>query len=68
MRIFKSEDEENKFIHLEEEDFVACFAFGEWFDHKVIDLSKLQELDAEEYYYDVLAIVRQAKRALSRCY
>lgn len=64
MRVFTSEDEESKFVHDEDEGFVASFAYGEWFDHKVVDPRTLKELDQDDDIYEVYMISRQAKRAL----
>ena len=67
MRVFLSEDEEQKFIESEEDGLIASFAFGEWFDRKVVDLTALKELNIEEDIYEVAVILRQAKRALRYC-
>lgn len=64
MRVFLSEDEERKFAYDEDSDFVACFAWGEWFDRKVVDIANLRELDPEEETYEADMIVRQARKAL----
>jgi hypothetical protein len=66
MKVFLSEDEEQKYIKCDEENFEACYAFGEWCDRKVIELKGLRELDAEEDYYEVSLLLRQARRALLR--
>lgn len=64
MRVFHSEESDSKFIQCDEEDFEASYAHGEWFDKKVVDLSKMRELDIDEEFYEVSAMLRQAKRAL----
>lgn len=64
MKVFSSEDEEQKFVHDEDDGFLATYAYGEWFDHKVIDPKTLRELDVEDDLYEVAMIMRQARKAL----
>lgn len=64
MRAFISDDEQRKFIVNEDEDFVACFAYGQWHDHKMFDLAKLRELDVDDDFYEIAPMLRQAKKAL----
>lgn len=64
MRVYESEDQDRKFIQCEEEDFEASYAHGEWFDRKVVDITKMRELDIDEEFYEVTAMLRNAKRAL----
>lgn len=67
MRVFESEDEERKFVQSPEDGFVASFIYGEWFDRKIVDISSMKELDAEDDLYDMARILRQARKAL-RCH
>ncbi len=66
MRVYvsKTDDDERKFIENDDEGFVASFAYGEWFDRKMVDLKHLRELDIEDEMYEIASIARQAKRAL----
>lgn len=64
MRVFRSDDEERKFVQCDEENFIACFAYGEWFDRKIVDVGTLKELDPEDEFYDAALILRQARKAL----
>jgi hypothetical protein len=64
LRVFRSDDEERKFVQCEEDNFIACFVYGEWFDRKVVDIGTMKELDLEDELYDVAMILRQAKKAL----
>ena len=64
MRVFQSEENDRKFVQCDEDNFEASYAHGEWFDRKVVDITKMRELDIEEEFYEVTAILRQAKRAL----
>lgn len=64
MRVFTSEDDEQKFVHDEVDGFIATFAYGEWFDQRILDLKTLRELDQDDELYEVATINRQARRAL----
>ncbi|MBX9686908.1 MAG: hypothetical protein K2X27_09415 [Candidatus Obscuribacterales bacterium] len=64
MRVFTSEDEEYKFIQGDDDDFVASYAYGEWFDRKMVDPKSLKELDENEDIFEVSSILRQARKAL----
>jgi len=64
LRVFRSDDEERKFVQCDEENFIACFAYGEWFDRKIVDVGTLKELDPEDEFYDAALILRQARKAL----
>lgn len=67
MRVYLSDNDERKFIQCDDEGFVASFVYGEWFDRKMVDISKLRELDMEEEVYEIASIYRQAKKALRMC-
>ena len=64
MRVYLSDDDERKFVDDEDDNFVACYAWGEWFDRKVVDTTNMKELHPEEELYEVDMIVRQARKAL----
>jgi hypothetical protein len=65
MRAFTSDDDERKLIVSEEDDFVASYLYGEWYEYKVVDIERMRELDVEDDIYEVGGLLRQAKKALS---
>jgi hypothetical protein len=64
MRAFTSDDDERKYVENEDEDFVASFMYGEWYDRKMMDTRKMRELDIEEELIEIGGIMRQARKAL----
>jgi hypothetical protein len=64
MRAFISDDDERRLIVSEDEDFVASYVYGEWFENKLVDIDRMRELD-EEQDYEMGGLLRQAKKALS---
>lgn len=68
VRVFQSSnnnsDEQCKYVECDEENFVACYAFGEWHSRRVVDISKMQELNEEDDLYEYGLALRQARKAL----